>query len=340
MQTKIIERYFFFGLLSVTFLFAFLIFRPFWVVLVLGASFSIVLRPIYEWFVKEKLPEWLAALVTVLFFIIVLCGPLLGIGTIVFKQSQDFYHVIVGNHTSEPVLVSLEHNINRVLPANMAIDINQKVSEFVSFISGNIALIFSTTFSALFSFVMMLLAIFYFLKDGARWKRAVVVISPLADGNDEKIIERLNQSIKGVMLGYILIGLVQGFLMGIGLAIFHVPNPALWGVTAAIASLIPTIGTSLVSVPAVIYLFLTGHSGAAVGLLVWAVLLVSTIDNFLSPLFLSKRINMPPLLILFSVLGGISLLGPVGVLIGPLTISLLYTLISIYRHEYKETLIS
>jgi predicted PurR-regulated permease PerM len=123
--------------------------------------------------------------------------------------------------------------------------------------------------------------------------------------------------------------------MGIGLAIFHVPNPAIWAVIAGIASIIPPIGTALVSVPAIIFLFITGNIGGAIGLLIWAVLIVGMGDNLLNPYIVGHKINIPPFLILFSVLGGIALLGPVGILIGPLTVSLLYALIEIYQDEFK-----
>ena len=124
--------------------------------------------------------------------------------------------------------------------------------------------------------------------------------------------------------------------MGLGLWIFNVPNPALWGVVAAVMSLIPTFGTALVSVPAIIFLFVTGEVTSAVGLLIWATIAVGTIDNFLTPLVVGGKTNISPLLILFSVLGGISFLGPVGILLGPLTVSLLYTLISIYRNGFDN----
>ena len=75
MQTKINERYFFFGLLLVVLIFAFFIFRPFWIILVLGASVSVVLYPVYKWFKKGKLPDWFSALLTVLLFIIILAVP-------------------------------------------------------------------------------------------------------------------------------------------------------------------------------------------------------------------------------------------------------------------------
>jgi len=337
MQAKVVEKYFFLGLLIATFVFSFLIFRPFWIVIILGICFSIVLHPIYKWLSGKKLPNWLASLLTVLFFIIVVCGPLLGIGVLVFNQSENVYHSVVQDRSLGPVMTSIDNAVNKFLPPGVNFNVNEKASSFISYISSNIAKIFGTAVTAFFSFILLLFIIFYFLKDGARWRKAVVILSPLSDKDDEKIISHLTVAVNAVVKGYLLIALAQGLLMGLGLAIFHIPNPALWGVVAAICSLIPTLGTALVSVPAIIFLFVTGDTGAAIGLLVWAVALVGTIDNFLSPLVIGGKTNIPPLLILFSVLGGISLLGPVGVLIGPLTISLLYTLISIYRNEFSQS---
>src|SRR3989338_4305231 len=111
MQTKVIERYFFFGLLVSTFIFTFFIFRPFWIVLVLGLSFAIVLYPVYEWFKRRRLPNWLSSFLTVLFFVVVLCGPLLGIGAIVFNQSQDVYHKVTNNGNAGPFLDSIETKV-------------------------------------------------------------------------------------------------------------------------------------------------------------------------------------------------------------------------------------
>ncbi len=339
MQTKVIEKYFFFGLLLATFIFTFLIFRPFWVVLVLGVSFSIVLHPLYTWFNKMRLPKSLSALLTVIIFTIIVCGPILGIGLMIFDQSQNAYHSVIDSGNTGPFLDSLGNSINKFLPEGITFDINAKFSDFISYISKNITSIFSATVSTFFSFVLMLLIIFYFLRDGERWKESVVVMSPLGDKDDEKIITHLGRAINAVMKGFLFIAVIQGGLMGFGLWIFGVPNPAVWGVVAAVCSLLPTVGTALVSVPAIIFLFIKGDTASAVGLLFWAFLLVGLVDNFLSPLIVGKSTNISPLLILFSVLGGISLLGPVGILIGPLTVSLLYTLISIYRNEFKSNAI-
>ncbi len=336
MQTKVMERYFFFGLLFATLILTFFIFRPFWIVLVLGLSFSIVLYPLYEWFKRRKLPNAAASLFTVIIFTLIVCGPILGLGVLIFNQSQDVYEVVADESSARPFLDKVDNAVNQVLPEDVAFNIHEKVSSFLSYVASNIANIFGATISAFFSFLLMLLIMFYFLKDGARWRRAVIVLSPLGDQDDEKIINRLTVAVKGVIIGNLLIGLVQGLLMGIGLWIFGIPNAALWGVVAAVFSLLPTIGTAIVSVPAIIFLFVTGNSGAAIGLLIWSVIAVGMIDNVLSPFIIGGKTHIPPLLILFSVLGGISLLGPVGVLVGPLTVSLLYTLISIYRNEFRQ----
>ena len=340
MQTKFIERYFFFGLLLGTLLFTFMIFRPFWAVLVLGMSFAIVLYPVFEWFKKGKLPNWLASLLTVFLFVIVLCAPLLGIGTMVFNQTQNVYHLVVDGGNTKAFVDSVSNAINNILPDSITFNASEKIADFVSFLSNNIAKIFSTTLSAFFSFLLMLLVIFYFLKDGTKWRKAMIVLSPLADKDDEKIIYRLTLAVNSVIKGYLFIAVIQGTLMGFGLWFFGVPNPALWGVLAAITSLLPTIGTAFVSVPAIIFLLITGNTPAAIGLLIWAVVAVGMIDNFLSPLIVGGKTNIPSLLILFSVLGGISLLGPIGILMGPLTVSLLYTLISIYRNEFRQSIVS
>jgi len=290
----------------------------------------------YEWLNKRHLPGWLSSLLTVIFFIVVLCGPLLGIGAMVFNQSQDVYHKVTDNGNTRPFMKSIETKVNKILPEGIVLDINKKATDFISYISNNIASIFTATISAFFSFLLMLLIIFYLLKDGAQWRKAIIVLSPLGDKDDERIISRLAQAVNGVIKGSLFIALIQGVLLGFGLWLFGIPNSALWGVVAAITSLIPTLGTSLVSVPAIIFLFATGDTAHAVGLLIWSVILVGMIDNFLGPFIVGKKINISSLLILFSVLGGISLLGPVGIIVGPLTISLLYTLVSIYRNEFKQ----
>jgi predicted PurR-regulated permease PerM len=335
MHTKTIERYFLFSLLFITLVFTFFIFRPFWIVIVLGASFAAVLYPIHNWLTK-KLSSAISALITVILFIAVLFIPILSIGSVIFKQSQNVYFGVVANGSITSFLESIGTKINNVLPDGIAFNANEIASTFISFLTSNIGNIFNTSISVLISLILLFLAIFYFLKDGNEWKKKIIILSPLSKEDNEKIINGLSKTINGVILGYLLIGLVQGILMWIGFSIFGVPNAAFWGLVGAIAALIPPFGTGLVSVPAVIFLYATGHPLPALGLLIWGTLMVGMIDNLLNPYIVGKKIEMPAFLILFSVLGGISLLGPIGILIGPLTVSILHTLILIYKNESNE----
>ncbi len=336
MQTKIIERYFFFGLLLATLLFTFMIFRPFWIVLVLGASFAIVLYPIYLWLMKIRFPNWLASLFTVAIFSIVVCGPLLGIGALVFNQSQDVYQKAVTSGNTGPFINTINTKIDRLLPPGINFDVNQKITSFFSYVSSNIANIFTNTLSAFFSFILMLLIIFFLLKNGEKSKQALIRLSPLSEENNEKLIVGFTEGVNGIMRGALLMAVFQGAYVGLGFFVFGIPNAALWGVVAGICSLIPPIGATLVSLPGIIFLYATGHTAGAVALFVWAIIVLAIVDTFLRPLLVGKKIDVPSILILFSILGGLALLGPVGILVGPLSVSLLHTLILIYRNEFKD----
>ena len=265
-------------------------------------------------------------------------GPISGIGVLIFNQSQDVYEEVVSGQNVSLFINSIDSTVHRILPTGVTFDIKEKASDFTLFVSSNMAKIFSTTLSAFFSLILIFLSIFYFLKNGSKWRQVIVELSPLADKDDKKIIFRLEKTVNGVLKGYLLIAIVQGILMGVGFWIFGIPNGALWGVVAAIASLVPMIGTAFVSVPAIIFLFVTGHDVAAFSFLLWSLVVVGMVDNFLNPVIVGSKTNLPPLFILFSVLGGIAVLVPIGILVGPLAVSLLYTLLSIYKNEFEQDL--
>ena len=120
------------------------------------------------------------------------------------------------------------------------------------------------------------------------------------------------------------------FMLVLGLAIFAVPSPALWGMVAVVASLIPAIGAGVIILPAAIYLFIASGPIFGLGILLWGALIVGLIDNLLRPKLIERGIHIHPLLILFSVLGGIGFFGVTGFLLGPLILSLLFALLDIY----------
>ncbi len=338
MQTNSIERYFLFILLIITIIFTLIILYPFLTVFILAAAFAVVLNPIYLW-IKTHLVKnisWLASFLTILLFLLCLCVPLFFVGKAVFSQTHNIYVNIINSNNSNDFIEKIDTSINRLLPAGFNFDTHTKIAEFVSSLTNNLANFFSSTIQTLISLILMVFTLFYLLKDGENWKKGLMKLIPLSDKNTSNILSSLIISINQIFKGSFIIAIAQGLLAWAGFIIFGIPNPIIWAIVAGIASFVPAIGTAVVTVPAVLFLFITGMEIQALGLFIWSIVIVGTIDNILRPYIISRDTEIPSLFILFAILGGISLIGALGILIGPLVISLLYSLISIYKEEINN----
>jgi len=337
MQTTT-EKYFLFILLLMTVVLTLLILYPFLAMFILSAAFAVVLGPVYLWIKKYLVRNiaWLASLLTVILFLLCLCVPLFFIGKAVFNQTQDVYYNIVNSGNSYHFIDSIDSTINKWLPAGFNFDVHSKITGIISSFANNLAQFFSSTFNSILMFFLMVFTLFYILKDGEKWKKGLIKILPLRDDNANEILTNLKISVNRIFKGSFIIAIAQGILAWLGFTIFGVPNAIIWAVIAGVASFIPTIGTSIVAIPAILFLFFTGMELQALGLLIWSLVLVGTIDNILSPYIISKDTEIPSLFVLLAILGGVSFIGPLGILIGPLVLSLLYSLISIYKKELQN----
>ncbi|MFA6355112.1 MAG: AI-2E family transporter [Candidatus Paceibacterota bacterium] len=335
METSKTEKYFLFILLAIILVLTLAILYPFLSIFILAAAFAVVLDPIYLWIKKRitKNHSGIASLFTIIIFLLVLCIPLFFVGSVVFDQAQNAYQSVTANGNTDLFIQKINTSINNIMPNGFTFDTYGKIESFTSFLASNIGNFFTYTFNTIIMLVLMFFAMFYILKDGTGWKDGLVKFLPLSEKNIHQILADLKNSVNRVVKGSFFIAIIQGLLSWLGLWFFGVPNPALWGVIAGMASLIPNFGTSIVSVPAILFLYFTGLPLHALGLLIWSFLLVGTIDNILTPYIISKNTEITPILTLFAILGGISLMGPIGLLIGPLVLSLLYSLVAIYRKE-------
>jgi predicted PurR-regulated permease PerM len=161
--------------------------------------------------------------------------------------------------------------------------------------------------------------------------KSLVRISPLPDKQDAKILDRLARSVRSVLAGSLAVGAIQGTLTAIGFTIFGVPQAILWGMVAAIAALIPAIGTALVFIPTVAFLVIAESYGSAAGVAAWGIVIVGLVDNFLGPYLVSRGATMHSFLVLVSALGGLSVFGPVGFILGPVVMSFFIALLEVYE---------
>jgi predicted PurR-regulated permease PerM len=311
---------------------AFFMFLPFLTSLAVAASLAVVLWPLKIRFAKLfRGHDGLAALATAVTAFILILIPVVLIGFQIFRESAQLYQQFTsGNGLQLRELTSrIETPIKTYIPS-FSIDIRPAAGSLFRWFVDHLGGIFAGTLQTALDFFVGIIAFFYFLRDGDRIRRRIIEISPLSDDDDEAILNRLAATISSVLRGTLLVSLIQGTLAGIGFAFFGLPNATLWGSLAALCALIPGFGTSLVMVPTVVYLILSGEFIPAFGLALWSAAAVGMIDNLLRPYLVGRGVKIHQLLILISVLGGIGIFGPLGFLIGPVVLSLLFALLDIY----------
>lgn len=348
MGQRKLEIYFFFAIFIGVLVISFFIFYPYIYALILAAIFAIIFKPLHNRILGlMKHQESIAAVLTLLVVFFTVLIPLILIGAQIFREAQDLYVYLTNNGGGDiNILVSIENNFNNfvrsifpnIQPVNIAsgIDFDLYIREGLNWLFRNVGSLLSSVTSITLNFLIFLLAFFYLLKDGKRFKKQLILLSPLPDKYDEEISDKLEIAINSIIKGSITVALIQGFLTGIGFNIFGVPSPAFWGAVAAVASLVPALGTAVVTAPAVIFLFVSGNVFGAIGLAIWGAVAVGLVDNFIGPKLIQRGTKLHSFLILLFALGGLSLFGPIGFLLGPIILSLLAALIDIYLLISKE----
>lgn len=337
-KTPRYQNQFFFILLGISFILAFFILRPFLITLLVAIAFATVLNPLYRW-IQRPFGKWtgIPAFLTILIMIILVAAPVTFIISQIVTESRSAYTTI-GSELSHPdsFIRRIEEPIQQYIP-NFNINLDAVVGPLLQTLSDRAGSIFATTVTTIINTVIFFIGLFFMMKNGNEIKRWLLEVSPLPNMYDGVIIHRLESTIKSVIQGSLLISSVQGVLAGIGYSIFGVPNPTLLGLLTAIASLIPGVGTPIITLPSAAYLYFSGHPIAGLGMALWGLTAVSLIDNIIGPQIIGKGkgVNIHPFLILVSVLGGLAFFGPWGFLLGPLTISLLLALLDVFA-DYIE----
>ncbi len=183
-------------------------------------------------------------------------------------------------------------------------------------------------FGAFGAVSLMLFILFFFLRDGDTMARRTVSLIPMEPAKKGRLLRHIGDVTRAVVFGTLVTALVQGALVGVAFAITGMPSPVVFGSLAFIASFIPFIGTSLVVVPAIIYLLAQGVVWKVIFFAVWSIIVVGTADNFLRPALVSGRAEIGTLTAFFGVIGGISAFGIVGLFVGPVVLALVLALLT------------
>ena len=320
----------------------------FLMVILLAAIFSGLAMPLYRWF--ERLfrgKKGLSAAMTLLAIAIILIFPLLALLGVVAGQAIKVSSSVgpwIEKRLAEPTTLP---DIINSLPysgtiAQYSDEILQRLGEMVgkisTFLFENISSFTLSTVHMLFMMFVFFYTMFFFLRDGRKFLEKILYYLPLSERDQSRMLEKFTSVTGATIRGTFVIGIIQGTLGGIALGVAGIESAVFWGAVMTVLSIIPVIGSGLVWVPAVIYLYATGEYVAATGLLLFCGLLVSSIDNVLRPTLVGRDTKLHELLIFFGTFGGISLFGIAGFIVGPVVAALFVTVWEIYGETFKEYL--
>jgi predicted PurR-regulated permease PerM len=187
--------------------------------------------------------------------------------------------------------------------------------------------------SSLVDFLLAAVILFFFLRDGARIRRALIDLIPLPLDDAHELLGVVHDTITANLYGVVGVALVQGALTTIGLFFAQVPSALTWGALATLAAFIPFVGPPLVWVPAVLWLLNSGHYGGTVFLTLWGIFVVGLADNILRPALVGGKTHQHALLVFLSLLGGTAAFGVMGLFLGPLLVSVTIAVFKVLRRE-------
>lgn len=318
----------------------FAVVRPFLNVLVLGFILAVLFRPVFYHFHKHMQSRGLAALATMASILLLALIPLALVSQLVLNEAIGFYDSfthggVVFDKTQ--LVAGLPPQVQSFVATGLQ-DLNALASKLSVNALQTFGSLLSNVAAFVLSFFLTLFTTYYMLKDGHVFEQALIDISPIEDTQERILFTKVSTAVTGVVKGSFLTALIQGVIATLGFIMFGLPNPFLWGVCTAIAALVPTVGTSLILLPAVVYLLITGHTPQAIGLAVWGAVAVGLIDNVVGPRMLGQATQVHPLLMLLAVLGGVSLFGFLGVLLGPIIMAVFVAMVQMYRTDFQEYL--
>jgi predicted PurR-regulated permease PerM len=313
---------------------------PFVNVLAWASVLVILFYPIHQRLVAlTRRPSWSALLSTVI-VISVIVFPLTLLTMVVAKEigevasdAQDFLRSLLDS--SSPAIGWIKDRLGRYAGATQ-IDLQGYLLDQLKNLSETIAgrtlgLLGGVVGSILQAF-FTIFTMYYLFRDGDRIYDAMLKAIPLNVAETRKIFDRTHEVIQASVYGVIVIAMVQGMLGGLAFAALGLPSPVVWGVVMFFLSMVPMVGSSVIWVPTSIYLAVSGHWPKALALALWGALVIGTIDNILRPKLVGEKARLHELLIFFSVLGGLQVWGPLGLVLGPVMIAITLALFDIFKH--------
>ncbi|MEM6477055.1 MAG: AI-2E family transporter [Pseudomonadota bacterium] len=322
---------------------------PFFTALLWSALAAIMFQPLYRWSLRKcrgkRNPAAFLSLTIIMFAVLL---PAFWIGTIVIAETLGVVSWFRANPIdivawANSIFASLPETVRQTIIDNGWNDVGTLqerlqgyIGEAVTFIGGQAFSIGSGALSFVLAFGVGLYVTYFLLRDGSRIGEAILHSAPVERAIADRLAERFLGIVRATIKGTVVVGLVQGTVGGLTLWLAGVGSALLLGVVMAILSLIPVLGTGLVWVPAGIWLIVSGEVWAGLFVLGVGFVIISSIDNVLRPILVGRDTGIPDWIILVTTLGGLSIAGFSGIVLGPLVAGLFLASWSILQEQRAE----
>lgn len=330
---------------AITLYVAWLIIEPFVNVILWALVLTVIAYPIQTRITRHSRSPTLSAALTLCVVLLLVVLPLTVLGQAIVARSDE---AVATFQVATEKLTNPESPHLKWLSERFHINIKEylggesfaaQASRLAGILAGYSTQIVSWTAVFVVQFLLVLFTTFYMLRDGGKLLLSVRNFLPLKKNQADSIFESVKTIISASLRGTVLIAVIQGLLGGLAFWVLGIPAALLWGVAMFFTAIVPVVGSSLVWVPAAIYLATSDSWVKGLLLTIWGVGVISMVDNLLRPIFVGSKTRMHELTVFFSVLGGMKVFGPVGIVVGPIVIALAFGLMRIFEetvHEYDE----
>jgi predicted PurR-regulated permease PerM len=312
---------------------AFLVIKPILLSVVMGILLAFIFLPVFR-FLNKYIKSRLVVASIICLVLAVLATALFWYLTPIFIEQS--VKIFIQLQTMDLISPLKEAFPTFFASEQFSSEIGSALSSFVNNLSTFTIGAFSNLLlnlpTIVLHFFVVCVTFFFVLKDNSAMLRYLKSILPFSKEVEDKLFEQSRGITNSVIYGQIITGLLQGGIVSLGIFLFGVTNATLLSLLAVIAGVLPIVGTTVVWIPLAFYLFVTGSVFSAVGVFIFG-LIASTIDNFLRPLIVSKRVNVHTSVVLVGMIGGVFMFGILGLLIGPLILAYLFTILDIYRNK-------
>ena len=321
-----------------------LMLRPFITVLEWAAVLVIVFYPVHKRLAKRIKRRGLSALLSSVLVIVILVLPLIFLTLALINELSGAAQNLPAYSAQlldpeTPVIGKASKWIHDHLALDTTSSqafITEQLKNIGAALLGQSVGLVGNILSAIVKAFFVIITMYYLFRDGDRILQNLPGVLPLNAHQSEAIIARTSQVVSASVYGVVTIAMLQGMLGGLAFWLFGVPSPILWGVVLAFVCMIPIAGSFFVWLPASIYLILTGHWTKGILLILWGALVISTIDNFLRPKLIENQTKLHELFVFFSVLGGMSVFGLLGIVLGPVVLAITLGLLDTFKQEKDE----